>query len=138
MRRYIPNWEQYGIDRERYMELIHFCRQYPLWKQKLQDLTGPQAVRMDSQPHGTTVGNPTLAMVEKRERFVTKVEMIDKCATDVDDGSWARALIMNICYGQAYSMIDPVILPASGRNVFFKRRKEFFILLNERTDSFKI
>ena len=106
VRRYVPDWEQYGIDRERYLELLHMCRQYPLWKRKL----------------------------EKRERFTAKISMIEGCALDVGDGSWAKALIQNICYGQGYHMIDPLIMPTSHRQTFFKRRKEFFILLNERAE----
>ena len=134
MRRYVPDWEQYGIDRERYLELLHMCRQYPIWKRKLSDLTGIQAVKMDGQPHGSGVGDPVAALVEKRERFTAKISMIEGCALDVGDGSWAKALIQNICYGQGYHMIDPLIMPTSHRQTFFKRRKEFFILLNERAE----
>ena len=87
---------------------------------------------MDSQPHGTGVGDPTAALAEKRERFLKKVELIDSCAGAVDSGSWAKALILNTCYGQSWSMLDPVILPSSNKNTFYMRRKEFFILLNEQ------
>ena len=135
MRRYVPNWEQYGIDRERYLELLHMCRQYPLWKQKLSDLIGIQAIKMDSQPHGSGTGDPVAALAEKRDRFTKKVDLIESCAQSVGDGSWARALILNICYGQGYSLIDPVIMPTANRNAFFNGRKEFFIILNEKTDS---
>lgn len=137
MRRYMPNWEQYGIDRERYLELLHMCRQYPLWKQKLEDLTGVQALKMDSQPRGSGVGDPVARLAEKRERFLMKVELIEGCARDVSNGKWAKALIQNICYDQGYFMLDPVIMPTANRNAFFKCRKEFFILLNDRTDSAK-
>ena len=134
MRRYLPNWEQYGIDKERYLELLHMCRQYPVWKQKLEDLTGIQALKMDSQPHGTGVSDPVAVLAEKRERYLMKVELIEGCAKDIGDGAWARALIQNVCYGQGYFMLDPVIMPTTNRNAFFKSRKEFFILLNERTE----
>jgi len=134
MRRYLPNWEQYGIDRERYLELLHMCRQYPLWKQKLADLTGIQALKMDSMPHGTSVGDPVSALAEKRERYLKKVELIESCANDAGNELWASALIQNICFGQPYHMLDPVIMPTSNKNAFFKRRREFFILLNERTE----
>lgn len=134
MRRYLPKWEEYGIDRERYLELLHMCRQYPLWKQNLADLTGIQAIKIDSQPHGSGVGDPVALLAEKRERYVIKVDLIDSCALAIDNGIWARALILNICYGQPFSTIDPVIMPTAKRNTFFKRRKEFFLLLNEKTE----
>ena len=89
---------------------------------------------MDSQPHGTGVSDPVAVLAEKRARYLVKVEMIEGCARDVGDGSWARALIQNVCYGQGYFMLDPVIMPTANRNAFFKRRKEFFILLNDRTE----
>lgn len=137
MRRYLPNWEQYGIDKERYLELLHMCRQYPVWKQKLEDLTGIQALKMDSQPHGTGVGDPVAVLAEKRERYIHKIELIEKCARAIGGGDWTRALIQNVCYGQGYFMLDPVIMPTANRNAFFKSRKEFFILLNERTEDCK-
>ena len=134
MRQYTPNWEQYGIDKERYLELLHMCRQYPLWQRKLSDLSGIQALKMDSEPHATGISDPVARLAEMRERFLRKVDLIDQCARDVGDGSWARALIQNVCYRQAYIMIDPLIMPSANRNAFWKHRKEFFILLNERAE----
>jgi hypothetical protein len=135
MRRYLPNWEQYGIDKERYLELLHMCRQYPLWKQKLADLSGIQALKMDSQPHGTDVGDPVASLAEKRERFLRKVELIESCARDIGDGAWAKPLIQNVCYDQKYFMLDPLIMPTANRNAFFNRKREFFILLDERAEA---
>ena len=134
MRKYIPNWEQYGIDKNRYLELLHMCRQYPLWKQKLQDLTGIQEIKMDGQPHGSGVSDPVAALVEKRERYIKKILLIDRCALDIDEGLWSRALIQNICYGQIYDSLDRLILPSLNRSEFFKRKKQFFLLLNERAE----
>lgn len=61
MRHYIPNWEAIGIKRERYLELLHFCRQYPDWRTEAASLLGVHGQSLTGMPHGTSVGDPVAA-----------------------------------------------------------------------------
>lgn len=130
MRHYIPSWDAIGIKRERYLELLHFCRQYPDWKAEAASLLGVHGQAMDGMPHGSTVGDPVAAIAARRERLTNNIEIVDSCAASVEGGRWYPALIQNVCMGRSYSTLSVTVLPNSNRNSFFNARKEFFLALD--------
>ena len=130
MRNYIPCWEKIGISRDRYLELLHFCRQYRRWKHDADSLLGLQSHAGDGQPHGSGISDPTARAAERREVLLVKIDLVERCASAAGGGEWFIPLLENICDGKPYSMIDPVYMPTCNRSEFFKARREFFILLN--------
>ena len=132
--RYLPCWKQIGISHNRYSELLHFCRQYPEWKTEANSLLGIRAIKMDGQPHGSGTSDPTSMAVEKRERLVEKIAIIDECAKAIDGGDWFASIIQNVCIGRSYEQLDRALMPTSNRNAFFKKRAEFFDLLDKRKE----
>ena len=132
--RYTPCWKQIGISVDRYRELLHFCRQYPEWKTEANSLLGIRAIKMDGQPHGSGVSDPVAMAAEKRERLMSKIEIVDTCARAIDGGEWYAAIIQNVCIGRPYEQMDRALMPTSDKNAYFKRRREFFELLNKRTE----
>ena len=132
MRNYIPCWDKIGISKDRYMELLRFCRQYDEWKMRAASMIGIHGQQMDGQPHGSSVGDPVYAAVAKRSALLAKIEMVEDCAGTAGGGAWKKALIMNACRGVPHSKIPPEFMPTSFRSAFFAARKEFFLLLDER------
>lgn len=132
--RYTPCWKQIGISRDRYIELLHFCRQYPEWKREASSLLGIRAIRQDGQPHGNGKSDPVAASVERRERLMEKIAIVDSCAREIGGGEWYAAIIQNVCIGKAYTQMDRALMPTSDKNAFFRRRREFFETLNRRTE----
>ena len=131
MRNYIPCWEKIGISKERYLELLHFCRQYDQWKRDAASLVGIRGKALDGQPHGSGVGDPVFTAVEKRNAIIAKVHMVERCAMSIDGGIWFNALIENVCRAKPHGVIDQALMPTSNRGAFFHARKKFFLLLNE-------
>ena len=131
VRNYVPDWTNWGIDRDRYRELQWFCRQYPRKKAEAASLLTVGGAGFDDMPHGTDPGDPTLRAVMRREQLLRDIDMIESCARQVDGGRWFSALIQNICMGRAYAYIDTAILPTSKRPTFYKQRREFFLLLDK-------
>ena len=129
--RYLPCWKQIGISQDRYQELLHFCRQYPEWKTEANSLLGIRAMKQDGLPHGNGKSDPVSASAERRERLLEKISIIDQCAKSIEDGEWYAALIQNICIGKAYTQMDRALMPTSDANAFFKRRRDFFDILNK-------
>lgn len=143
-REYRINMTAWGISRYAYMELKAFCRQYPEKKAQANALLGVDASSRVEQhrtatgevvgvaaPRGAgTISDPTANTAMMRERFLRDCDMIDRAAAATDDGEWAAALILNVCYGVGYEYIDPAILPTSNRAAFFRARREFFYRLN--------
>ena len=130
--RYVPCWKIIGISKNRYRELLYYCRQYPDWKVEADSLLGVRAVKMDGMPHGTGKSDPVANAAERRDKLITKISVVDECAKAVGGGVWYDALIQNICLGKAYEKIDAAILPTSYRHAFYEKRREFFELLDKR------
>lgn len=130
MRRYIPCWDSIGIKKDRYLELLHFCRQYPEWKTEAASLVGTHGQKFDAMPHGSSVGDPVASAAERRAGLLAKAELVERCARAVQDGAWFAALIQNVCMGRSYATIDPILFPTSHRNDFYRARKQFFLVLD--------
>ena len=130
--RYLPCWKQIGISQDRYRELLHFCRQYPEWKTEANSLLGIRAIKADGLPHGNGKSDPVAVAAEKRERLIEKIKIVDDCALAIDGGMWYASIIQNVCIGKAYEQMDRALMPTSDRNAYFKKRREFFDLLNKR------
>ena len=130
--RYLPCWEKIGITPSRYRELLHFCRQYPEWKTEAASLIGIRAIKMDGMPHGTGRSDPVAIAAEKREKLMEKIAMVDECAKAIDNGDWYASIIQNVCIGRSYEQMDRALMPTSNKNAYFKKRTEFFELLNKK------
>jgi hypothetical protein len=130
--RYLPCWKQIGISQERYRELLHFCRQYPEWKTEANSLIGIRAIKADGLPHGNGKSDPVAAAAEKREKLIEKIGIVDSCARAIDGGAWYASIIQNVCIGRSYEQMDRALMPTSNNNAYFKKRAEFFSLLDKR------
>ena len=129
--RYLPCWKVIGISKDRYRELLHFCRQYPEWKTEADSLIGIRAIKADGLPHGTGKSDPVAMAAEKREKLMEKIAIVDNCAKAVDGGVWYASIIQNVCIGRAYEQMDRALMPTSDKNAYFKKRREFFKLLDK-------
>ena len=132
--RYIPCWKQIGISKDRYIELLHFCRQYAEWKIEANSLLGIRGMKMDGQPHGNGVTDPVATAAERRESLTRKIDLVDECAKSIKGGAWYAAIIQNVCMGRSYSQLNATIMPTSFRQAFFAARREFFETLDKAKD----
>ena len=131
--RYVPCWKIIGISKDRYRELLYYCRQYPEWKVEANSLLGIKAIKMDGLPHGSGKSDPVASAAERREKLLAKIAVVDECASGVGGGAWYDALIQNVCLGRAYEKIDAAIMPTSFRNAFYEIRRQFFEKLDKKT-----
>ena len=130
--RYLPCWKQIGIIQDLYQELLHFCRQYPEWKLEANSLLGIRAIKADGLPHGNAKSDPVEAVAERREKLNEKIGLVDECALAIDGGAWYASIIQNVCIGRAYEQMDRALMPTSDKNAYFRKRREFFELLNKK------
>jgi len=132
--RYVPCWKQIGISKNRYNQLMYFCRQYPEWKTEANSLLGIRAIRADGLPHGSGKSDPVALAAEKRESLMTKIGVVDECAKGIGGGEWYAAIIQNVCIGRSWTQMDGALMPTSNKNAFFRMRREFFKMLDRRLD----
>ena len=133
-RNYIPSWDRIGISKDRYVELLRFCRQYRQWELEAESMLGVRGKALDGMPHGNGLGDPVAAAAGRRERLLRKMQLVEDCAMRVGGGKWFIALIHNVCDKMSYYEINPDMMPSLHKQDFYKARKEFFILLNEAVD----
>lgn len=135
MRTYTPvRSESWQLDKERYKELLSFCRQYPRWVAEARNALSLTAVNMDGMPHGTDISNPVAAAAEARDRVLWRIELVEKCARAVSDGEWYQAIIHYVCMGRSYEWIrinHPEMLKSCNRDAFFRAKRRFFALLDK-------
>lgn len=131
---YIPQSE---LSRERYLELRNFCLQYPKWKIEAASMLDLSGMNYDGMPHGTDPGDPTGRAVERRDKIMNKISLVEGCAASIADGKWYAAIINNVCNGMGYELIKslhPEWLITNNAKAFFTARKAFFLLLDRRKD----
>ena len=89
---------------------------------------------MDGLPHGTGKSDPVARAAERRERLLAKISIVEGCAKASDGGAWFMALIDHVCRKIPWKDLKRDELPTSDANTFYRRRREFFDLLNKVTD----
>ena len=120
----------YNISAWRYRELRALCRQYDEMKKSAAELMTKQTGAA-SPPRSNSVGDPVLAAVQRREKLVHKIGMIERAARESGGGGWFFALIQNCCRGIAFEKIPGEKKPTCSRNAYFRVRREFFYRLAE-------
>lgn len=61
---------------------------------------------LNDMPHGKggitdTTGNSAI----RRDMLMRDVYLIDRCAAAVQNGAYARAIVLNVCYGTPFDRI---------------------------------
>lgn len=63
---------------------------------------------------------------EQYAAMIWECDIVEQALRETAGGKWEQSLMLSCCDGMAYEDIDPVIMPTSRRNEFFKARREFF------------
>ena len=125
----------YYIDRERYYELQHFCRPYPIWKKAYHSLDGlsrrPADLELFSKP--TQTSDPTVRCAEAREFYLHRMEMVEQCAREADPELY-RYIMSYVTKGDAYSVLKMRDHIPCCKDVFYEAARKFFWLLNKVRD----
>lgn len=121
----------YYLERERYYELKHFCRQYPIWKKAYNALDGLSKRPDDLELFRKTGerSDPTTRCVEAREYYAERMEMIERCAQDASP--LLSKYIMNYATkGDGYSVLKIRDNIPCGKDTFYDIVRKFFWLLS--------
>lgn len=128
--------DKYGISKKRYKELCGFCEQYPEWCRAVKEVSFIKGVSYDPSPKSITnaVSSPVEVAAIKNELMLSKINLIETVAKDVDKEYWKQMLDV-ICYKAPLGyMIDVGGLRMS-RSAFYERRRYFFYLLDQKKET---
>lgn len=126
----------YYIPKHRYLELKHFCLQYPIWKKAAESLLGlqskPDYILQRAFGKHVLRSSPTELVAEARENFLGKMSIIEKAAK-LADSTVSDALIECVTKGRSYDKLNASrIIPCGRTNFYILYRKFFWILSNLR------
>ncbi len=119
---------KYNISKHRYLELYHYCMQYPEWIKELKELRG---LRSHEQTAGTGLSNPTESAAIKAAALSAKCKLIEDTAYEAN-----KELAMYILAGVTdeectYKTLRARGMPA-GRNLYYNSRRKFYYLLSKK------
>lgn len=125
----------YFIERERYYELKHFCRQYPIWKKAYRSLDGLSRRPADLEQfvRSGKTGDPTARCAEARAAYATKIEMVEKCAKEASPDLY-KYIMSYTTKGDAYSVLKMRDHIPCCKDVFYDVVRRFFWLLSKERD----
>lgn len=125
----------YYIERERYYELKHFCRQYPIWKEAYHALDGlskrPDDLELFNKPG--QVSDPTVRCAEAREVYAKKMEMVEQCAQKANP-QLSEYIMSYVTKGDCYSVLKMRDHIPCCKDSFYNAARKFFWLLNKVRD----
>lgn len=120
----------YWIEHHRYLELEHFCRQYPIWCKAVTAMCG-----LSSKTYADVVidedhSSPVEKSVIKRESYMDKITMVQKAA-DEAAGDLSIYILAGVTEGAAYEdLLARMNIPCC-RDVYYDLRRRFFYILSK-------
>lgn len=121
----------YHIDKHRYYELKHFCLQYPMWKQRLESLSYLASKPVIAPlPDGGTYTDRTAELVELRDLYLTRTEIIELAASCTDKllGDYILEAVTN---GLSYEKLNARRQIPCNKDTYYKLYRKFFFVLND-------
>lgn len=122
--------DQYWINKHRYMELKHFCLQYPIWEKAYNSLgkliNNPDKIERIADKKDTSAICILRECDEAQEFYFQKLTMIERIAFETDEklSGW---LVSAVTTGTTYENLG---IPCD-KDEYYDRYRKFFWLLNE-------
>ncbi len=122
------NYRNYTIDKEEYLELLHFCRQYEAKKAKADSCYSVNAVSYDGIHSASNYsGRPTENRALRADKLNRDCKLIEQAALMIADPLTAKYILRNVTRPDApYERLGNVPV---GRQQFYELRRKFFYTL---------
>lgn len=124
---------RWKISTHEFYMAMHFAYQYHEWKKELSGLTDTsKAIQYSDMPNGSSDPDPTCELVERRERLVRSIDIIESCARRADPELYEWIMLGVTNDGVNYdSLLTLKGIPCS-RNTYYDRRRKFYYLLSKK------
>lgn len=118
----------YHISKDNKLELEHFCMQYHEWNRELDSINFYQKPSQDYVD--TNPGDPVTKLVEKRERLLEKIALVDDCIKEACDEHIGKFIFESVTKKKSYDAIRAYSYIPCSRKVFYDERAKFFYILS--------
>lgn len=128
----ISKKNRYWIEKERYYELLHFCRQYPVWKKKYAYADG-YSRNIFSQYKSSSEGktdSPTERCAEEREYYFKRMEMVEQAAIQTDPVI-GHYIITGVSEGLSFDILNVRYHVPCCKDTYYTLYRKFFWILDK-------
>ena len=125
LRSEISNKSPYYISKHRYLELKHFCLQYPEWKEEINKINWYGRA---GDGRSSDISDRVSTLAAFREKFLRQMEIVEQTALNAD-GDIYEWILKSVCYGVSYNDLRTAGIPCS-KDYFYDRYRRFFYLLD--------
>lgn len=120
---------RYHLSKHRYLELKHFCLQYPEWKERLKAIP-------DISAHGIgtagsdRIGNETERIAVEKTMLRNKIELVERMAMETDKALWFY-ILQGVTEERTYTYLRNMMGIPCGKNMYYDRYRAFFWRLSQ-------
>lgn len=133
MRSKVSKKNNYYIPKERYLELKHFCLQYPDWVRAYCIFCfQPAQTRMTETKVVNVYIHDFTDFLPGLDELKSKIDLVDKTANETDE-FLSSYILKSVTQGISYDSLNARESIPCCRNVFYKTQRKFFWLLDQKT-----
>lgn len=119
---------KYHLSKHRYLELKHFCLQYPEWKEQLKAITELSAIDIGRLGSGQ-ISNETERIAFERLKLQNRINLVERTAMETDKSLWFY-ILTGVTEERSYEYLRQVMGMPCGRNVYYERYRAFYWLMD--------
>ena len=123
---------KYYVPEQVYLTVVHFCRQYPLWKAELA-IEPDTSKAIDYSSDRVQTSNQfdqTAEIAMDRKMIADKKEIVENTAREVA-GVLAEWLLLGVGHGLTYYQLVDKGIPC-GKDMYYDIRRKFYYVLSKR------
>ena len=132
MNKELSEKNQYYLEKHRYLELQHFCLQYPIWNQMYNSISAMATRPIDKIGFDAPTGrSPTQRCADALIFLKKRMELVIDTAEEAAGKELKDYIIQSVITGQSYDQIRAFMGVPCCRDTFYKLRRKFFYILNK-------
>lgn len=120
---------KYHLSKHRYLELKHFCLQYPEWKQRLKEINDIWAVDYSKIRVIADIREIETLAIE-RESLLNKINRVEWAVrnSSIDIYKW---LLLGITEERSFVWLSTVMQIPCGKDYYYERYRKVFYILSQ-------
>ena len=133
MKSEISDKNPYYIPKHRYYELLHFCKQYPMWQDAFRSLSG-----LSHRPEDLTLfktnehGDPTERCAESALYYFNRIEMVNNALIEAGGGGeLSYYMYYAVIEGKSYDQLNAKYDVGISRDAWYNLYRKFFWILSQ-------
>ncbi len=129
----VLNKEKYEISKHRFLELYHYCMQYPEWIEELNYATDTvKSIDYATEIKGSSTGSATEQLAIRRNELRKKCELIEQTAIEADPDLYQWILEGVTRSYATYKYLKMCKNIPCGKKMYYDRRRKFYYLLSRK------